>query len=81
MPVTNWLFTVMVSVTASPRVVLPVTVKLVNVPGPAVLLILIKSEPFQAHRADSPFAIVTPEVGPAPARIIDCVLELELMTV
>ena len=47
-------------------VVVPETVTFVNDAEPPVLLILMKSEPFQAIKADSPATMVTPVVGPAP---------------
>jgi hypothetical protein len=56
-------------------------VTVVNTPAPDVLLILMKSDPFHAQTADSPFTIVTPVVGPTPRSTIDWVLELLLMTV
>jgi hypothetical protein len=63
------------------NVVVPLTVTLVNDAAPLVLLTLIKSDPFQATRADSPLIMVTPVVGPAPTNLILWVLELALITV
>ena len=63
------------------KVTAPDTDKVVNTPAPDVLLILMKSEPFHAQTADSPFTMVTPVVGPTPRSTIDWVLELALMTV
>ena len=62
------------------KVVVPLTVKLVNTPAPEMLAILMKSEPFQAQTAASPLMMVTPVVGPAPRNTMLWVLELELMT-
>ena len=53
-PVTYEAVCVIVSVSALPRVVLPVTVRSVKVPDPEMLATLIKSEPFQAQTAASP---------------------------
>jgi hypothetical protein len=62
------------------RVVVPLTVRLVNTPAPEMLAILMKSEPFQAQTAASPLMRVTPVVGPAPRSTMLWVLELALMT-
>jgi hypothetical protein len=62
------------------RVVVPVTVRLENVPEPEVLDTLMKSVPFQAQTAASPLMMVTPVVGPAPRSTMLWVLELLLMT-
>ena len=66
---------------ASPRMVLPVTVKSWVVNDPPVLLTFTKSDPFHAINADSPLTMVTPVVGPAPTTLMDWVLELALITV
>ena len=63
------------------RVVVPLTVTLVNEAAPPVLLTLMKSVPFQATTADSPLTMVTPVVGPAPRNTMDCVPPEALITV
>ena len=62
-------------------VVVPDTVTLVNDAEPPVLLILMKSEPFQAITADSPATMVTPVVGPAPTTLTEYPPVVALMTV
>ena len=47
----------------------------------AVVAIFTKSEPFQEQRAFSPATKVTPVVGPAPRKTIDCVLPVALITI
>jgi hypothetical protein len=47
----------------------------------AVVAIFTKSVPFQAQTAFSPATKVTPVVGPAPRKTIDCVLPVALITI
>jgi hypothetical protein len=63
------------------KVVVPLTVTLVNEAEPPVLLTLMKSVPFHATTADSPLTMVTPVVGPAPRNTMDCVPPEALITV
>jgi hypothetical protein len=63
------------------RVVVPLTVTLVNEAEPPALLTLMKSVPFHATTADSPLTMVTPVVGPTPRNTMDCVPPEELITV
>jgi len=63
------------------KVVVPVTVTLVNEAAPPVLLTFTKSEPFHAQIADSPATIVTPVVGPAPTNLTEKPPVVALITV
>ena len=71
-PVTNWPLTVMVSAAASPRVVLPVLVSVVNVPASGVV-------------APIDMLLIVPAVPelivivPAPVVVYDCALVVVLM--
>ena len=63
------------------RVVVPLTVTLVNEAAPPVLLTLMKSVPFHAQTADSPATIVTPVVGPTPTNLTEKPPVVALITV